>query len=340
LGLRSLGHEVRLVVYGHGAGEDTSGLPIHRAARIPGARKTSAGPFLAKPFCDAALVAALRRVIREHAIDVVDAHNYEGLMAALAAGKRPIVYHAHNTMADELPHFLPCPNAARRFGAWLDRTFPRRADHIVAPHARLAAYLEECGCGRSRITVIPPSVDVTQFPPCEIGSAIPPVLYAGNLDAYQNLGLLERAMDRVRETLPAARWVVATAQTAVYPGAEAVGVQSFEELRCLLSTDAVFACPRTSWSGYPIKLLNAMAAGMPIVACQSSAYPLVHEHSALIVPDDDAEAFADALLRLLRDPPLRSRLGANARGAACANHAPGAVATATESVYRSLLSRD
>ncbi|MDQ1256837.1 MAG: hypothetical protein QG656_1437, partial [Candidatus Hydrogenedentes bacterium] len=283
---------------------------------------------------------ALRRVIREHAIDVVDAHNYEGLMAALAAGKRPIVYHAHNTMADELPHFLPFPDAARRFGAWLDRTFPRRADYIVAPHARLADYLEECGCDGSRIAVIPPSVDAALFTPCAIRGGISPVLYAGNLDAYQNLGLLERAMARVRETLPAARWVVATAQTAVYPGAEVVAVRSFADLRTLLSSDAVFACPRTSWSGYPIKLLNAMAAGMPIVACQSSAYPLVHEHSALIVPDDDAEAFADALLRLLRDPALRLSLGANARAAAYENHAPGTVATATEAVYSALLARD
>ncbi len=41
-GLRARGHDVHLVVYGYGVGEDTSGLPLHRCARIPGARKTAA----------------------------------------------------------------------------------------------------------------------------------------------------------------------------------------------------------------------------------------------------------------------------------------------------------
>jgi hypothetical protein len=52
-----------------------------------------------------------------------------------------------------------------------------------------------------------------------------------------------------------------------------------------LAPDAVVACPRVSWSGYPIKLLNAMAAGKAIVACASAAYPLTHERDGLVVPD-------------------------------------------------------
>lgn len=338
-GLRDRGHDVRLVVYGHGAGDDTSGLTVHRAARIPGVRKTAPGPSFAKPFLDAALVAALRRVLREHTCDVVHAHNYEGLLAALAAGKRPIVYHAHNAMADELPYFSPAwlRGAAARFGAWLDRTFPRRADHAIAPHAALAGYLVKCGCADARVTVIAPPVTAAAFAPCRISEDTPPVLYTGNLDRYQNLELLVNAMSRVRAILPEVRLKIATTSPGNIAGAEMVRAASLPQLHALFAEDAVFASPRVSWSGYPMKLLNAMAAGMAIVACHGAAHPLDHEQTGLIVAGDSPEAFAQALLRLLRDPALRTRLGRNARETALRQHDPANTATQIETVYSALL---
>ncbi|HIJ74210.1 MAG TPA: glycosyltransferase, partial [Candidatus Hydrogenedentes bacterium] len=225
--LRARGHDVHLVVYGHGMMDtrkpgsppDALGdIPIHRCTRIPGARKTAAGPSFAKPFLDLGMVIALRRVVRDAKIDIVHAHNYEGLLVALAARKRPIVYHAHNAMTDELPYYfrskktgtIPMersepglsalsPALPRRFGAWLDRTFPRRADHVIAPHERLAKYLTQCGCASGRVSVIPPAVNADRFEESCVADALAPVLYAGNLDAYQNIDLLMRAMARVRK---------------------------------------------------------------------------------------------------------------------------------------------
>jgi len=337
LGLAKRGHDVHLVVYGHGRGDDASGLPIHRAANIPGARRTDAGPSLAKPLEDAALVAALRRVVRDERIDIVHAHNYEALLVALAVRKRPLIYHAHNAMADELPYFVRPSRWAGQVGTWLDRTFPRRADRVVVPHNALAAYLAGWGCPLDRLVVVPPPVEPSVFTECAIGNDVPPVLYTGNLDAYQNLELLERAMARVREELPEARLVVATAAEGGLPGAEIVPTPDVDTLRIVLARDAVFACPRVSWCGYPIKLLNAMAAGMAIVACQSAAHPLTGGENALVVPDNDAQAFAQALLALLRSPGERARLGHAARRTAVLKHAPDAIAARIEAVYTSVL---
>jgi len=116
-----------------------------------------------------------------------------------------------------------------------------------------------------------------------------------------------------------------------------VPTAGFDGLQRLLAQDSVFAVPRVSWSGYPIKLLNAMAAGKAIVACQSAAYPITHEETGLIVPDDDERAFANALIRLMEDPKLRARLGANARKAIEAHHRPEQVAEQLEAVALDLL---
>jgi len=336
--VQSLGHEVTLAVYGYGIGVDPPDLTVKRAWAPFRRGKTRAGPSLGKPLHDLALTVHLRS-LRD--VDLIHAHNYEGLLCALASGRRPIVYQAHNAMADELPYyfggcFRGCFRGAAwagRFGAWLDRALPRRADAVIVPHERLGAYLQECGCEASKVSVIPPALDAALFEPAQPGESMPPVLYTGNLDAYQNLPLLVEAMKRVRTEEPRARLVIATADACALEGAEVIPVHDLAGLRALLAEEAVVACPRVSWSGYPIKLLNAMAAAQAIVACASAAPGLTHETDALIVPGDDPDAFADALLRLLRDAELRRRLGHAARVGVETRHAPAVIGESLERVY-------
>ncbi|NLN94287.1 MAG: glycosyltransferase family 4 protein [Candidatus Hydrogenedens sp.] len=320
--LRLQGHEVHLVVYGYGLGEDPPGAQIHRAMRIPFATKTEAGPSLAKPFQDMTLAMKLRRVIRKHRIQVVCAHNYEALLAALMVRKRPILYFAHNAMYDELPYFLSHGDITREIGHCLDRTFPRLADAVIAPHKRLAGYLVARGCDQERVFAVPPPIDASPFEPLPAESSLPPVLYAGNLDKYQNLSLLFKSMKLVRKKYPEARLMVATASSAAHLEAEVVHATSLKELSPFLSQDGVFAAPRVSWSGYPIKMLNAMAAGKAVVACESAAYPLAHEETGLIVPDNDVTSYAAALIRLLENSSLRTELGGLAREQIEKEHLP------------------
>ncbi len=325
--LQDMGHEVHLVVYGYGVGSVEDGFLVHRATRIPFATKTASGPSLAKPLQDLTLAAALRRVINHHHIQVVCAHNYEALLAALIVAKRPLLYFAHNAMADELPHFFGSLPIAEKIGRLLDRWLPRRADRIIAPHNRLAGHLVIRGCFQNQVVVVPPSMDAQLFTPEPVNTvAIPPVIYAGNLDAYQNLPLLFAAMKRVRRKIPEAKLIIGTAERAYYADADITPVPGFDALRRFLAQDAVFAAPRVSWSGYPIKMLNAMAAAKAVVACESAAYPITHEETGLVVPDDDVEAYAASLLRVMEEPRLRTELGARARHVVMELHHPAAVA--------------
>jgi glycosyltransferase involved in cell wall biosynthesis len=337
LALKSRGHDVHLVVYGFGLGSDHSGLHIHRGRRFPGDGRTDAGPSLIKPLLDLDLVFKLRATVDRYGIDVVYAHNYEALLVALLAGKRPIIYHAHNAMSDELPYYFRYKMIPERVGRWLDRTFPRRADRIVVPHRRLAGHLIVRGCDHTKITVVPPPVDADLFEPAKVGKETPSVLYTGNLDAYQNLGLLFAAMEHVRRRVKGARLVVATNQDADIPGAEIVKTMGFDALPRLLAQDSIFVVPRVSWSGYPVKLLNAMAAGKAIVACASAAYPITHEVSGLVVDDNDEKGFADAILRLMNDPKLRAEFGRNARTAVLQHNRPDQAAEQLEAVALRLL---
>lgn len=65
------------------------------------------------------------------------------------------------------------------------------------------------------------------------------------------------------------------------------------------------------WEGLGLVFLEAMATGMPVLACGVSAVPevVVDGETGLLIPPNDPAAWSSAALRLVNDPDLRSRLG-------------------------------
>ncbi len=315
LTLKKRGHEIHLIVYGHGVGQITDDFIIHRSPNLPGVQKISAGPSLKKICLDLLMVKTLKDVCKKHQLQVLFAHNYEGLLISLLAGIRPIIYHAHNVMSDELPYYF---NSKGNFfgvlGNFLDTNFPKRANYIIVPHERLAGNLILKGCKKEKIRVIPPPIDIDYFPVSKIKKeALPSILYTGNLDKYQNIEFLFKVVKRVRETIPETRFVIGTFEKINIPDAEVIHIGTFDSLKKLLEEDSIMAIPRTSWSGYPIKLLNGMASAKPVVCCEGSAYGIKHGFNGLIVANNDEDSFANSLVTLMTNPRLREELGKNAR---------------------------
>jgi glycosyltransferase involved in cell wall biosynthesis len=91
----------------------------------------------------------------------------------------------------------------------------------------------------------------------------------------------------------------------------AVGPEQKHEL--LASCD-VLALP-TTFDGHPFVILEAMAAGLPVISTRYGAIPetVLHEQTGLLVEQRDPAGLADAILRLAGDPRLRLRLGAAGR---------------------------
>jgi glycosyltransferase involved in cell wall biosynthesis len=83
--------------------------------------------------------------------------------------------------------------------------------------------------------------------------------------------------------------------------------------RTIAGFDAFVLCSR--YEGFPYVLLEAAAAGVPIVATDVGgvAELIENELTGLLVKSDDAEGMAAAIRRLRDDPELRMRLAANAR---------------------------
>jgi len=92
------------------------------------------------------------------------------------------------------------------------------------------------------------------------------------------------------------------------------------------------------WEAMSVVVLEAMAAGKPVVVTSVGENPFVvaNEHTGLTVPPGDSAALAQSLQRLLHDPELRRTLGQAARLRYAETFTVQHMIAAYESVYRDL----
>lgn len=88
--------------------------------------------------------------------------------------------------------------------------------------------------------------------------------------------------------------------------------------------------------GLPVALLEAMAAGKPIVATRVGGIPdaVENEVNALLVEENDPHELAAAIIRMFQDPDLATRLAQAARDRATAIYSIEVVAGNIEKIYR------
>jgi glycosyltransferase involved in cell wall biosynthesis len=105
----------------------------------------------------------------------------------------------------------------------------------------------------------------------------------------------------------------------------------------LLAACSVFVLPSHA-EGVPVSLLEAMAAGAPVVAAAVGGIPDVVQHGAngLLVTPGDPASLADAIARLLDDRALAMRLGAAARETVARHHTIGQATKRLDRLYAQL----
>lgn len=252
------------------------------------------------------------------------------------------IYEVNGLPSVELPFAYPAvaPSTLEKIRG-LERFCLERADHVVVPSAVLRGRLLAMGVEPGRVTVIPNGADVdgaTSPRPADAPAAY--LLYFGALQAWQGVDTLLRAFARLAD-LPALHLVIC-ASAAGRRGrgyaemAERLGIEtrvhwrwglSQEELapwraHALASVAPLADCTRNTEQGCaPLKILESLAAGVPVVASDLPAVREImrdREHGRLVHPDRPGE-LARALRVLLDDEAERRATGERARAHAAAH---------------------
>ena len=243
--------------------------------------------------------------------------------------------------------------------AYLARTVPaavRAAGLVAVPSAFVrGTLLEQLGVADDRVVVVPHAVPVRPAPTpvrhlvARYGIDGPVVLYPAITYPHKDHATLLEAFDRLGRHHPEAVLVLPggageaeaalQARLAGDPALAArvrrLGRVSDADLAGWLDLAAIVAVP-SRYEGFGLPALEAMAAGVAVVAADSTALPEVVGDAGRLVPPGDVDAWATALGQLLASPVARDRLGGLGRRRAAA-FSPAANAQGFAELYRRAL---
>ncbi|HLA16483.1 MAG TPA: glycosyltransferase family 4 protein [Candidatus Limnocylindrales bacterium] len=242
-------------------------------------------------------------VLREsRSINVATFHAYAGYSVGYEVGSRTV----GSLLLERLHGRIAVSAAARHF---IDRYFP--GDYKVIPN----------GVDLERIGL---AVPIARWQ-----DGTPNILFVGRHEPRKGLLTLLKAYRLLRldgvdcrllvvGTGPQEREARRYVMTRRLPDVEFLGRVTDSEKSQLFRTADIYVSPATGRESFGIVLLEAMAAGAPIVCSDIHGYKGVvrREREALLVEPGDKRSLADAMGRLLGDPDLRRRLSLAGRARA------------------------
>lgn len=204
-----------------------------------------------------------------------------------------------------------------RYERWIAQNFEET--WLISESDRLALARD---CPDANIRLVPNGVDLEQFHPTGQPAAPHSLIFVGHLRVLHNV---DAATYLAREVLPLVRMALPNCTLSIVGAEPAPQIQRLAEdpavtvtgfvpdLNAHLNRAAVFVAPLRFAAGIQNKVLEAMAAGRPVVTTSLINDGLGAEPDLQILVADDAHEIARQIVRLLADPALQKRIGSAGR---------------------------
>jgi glycosyltransferase involved in cell wall biosynthesis len=271
-------------------------------------------------------VARIARLVRRHRPQVIVANSMVTAWVARLAG---------------LPYRIPVVAIAHGWPAERYRLVARPlavADRVVPVSQEVARRLVEAGLPASKVHIIPNGVDLSPFAPRtaeqqrrarEILGAAEDDVVVTNIGRYVEQKRQHRIVEiaaRLRDELPELKYAVigwGPLEDELRAQIRAAGLEDTVRLLVrrtdvpdLLMASDLYLCT-SDWEGMPLSMIEAMAAGLPIVSTDVEGMSaLVRPDNGVLCPPGDLDALTDAVRRLGRDEVARLHRGSHSRALA------------------------
>jgi phosphatidylinositol alpha-mannosyltransferase len=311
--LAGRGHEVLIVAPADARTADRDVRVVGRPVRIPYGGKVAPISFSPGSW------RRIRETLRVFEPDVVHAHeplSPSTSMLVVRAATTPVVatFHAGHDRSRLMSAAAPL----------LRSTF-RKLDARIAVSRAAAAFLATAF--RAPVEIVPNGIDAGRWArhAVEPIAGLPPgrrILWASRLDPQKGFPLLVRAFATLAGEIEDAQLVVVgdgrdrhavdALPPAIRERVTMVGAVPNADLPPYHAAADVFVAAATGHESFGVILVEALAAGLPVVATDIAGYREVVRDAidGILVPPGDAAALAAAVGRVLREPELAARLAA------------------------------
>jgi glycosyltransferase involved in cell wall biosynthesis len=291
----------------------------------------------------------IQEYILEDGIDLVHTHGYKADLYGYVAARRshkPIVATCHNWVGG---------TAALGIYNHLDRLVLKRFNALAAVSDSVAQRLLDSGVPTRKIQTIANGIDVKAF---ERAEPLPTLDFSGNkvvgmvarLDLQKGFAYLLRAIRELCVTFPELKIVIVGEgpdRSAIEDMIQDHGLRSNvilagqqSDMPGVYAAMDIFVLPSLN-EGLPMTILEAMAAGKPVIATRVGAIPTVIKQgeNGLLVHAGDSNGLREAIKYLLNDSDLCRRMGAEGHDWISRNYTSESMALKYRLMYEQVLGR-
>jgi glycosyltransferase involved in cell wall biosynthesis len=314
---------------------DDGGVEVHRVSPSPRWDSVPAMWRLNRiwPGFAWAAMRKVRNINRQQPIDIVEAPEGrgDGFFVSYMPGRPKLVTRLHTAriFIDRFNGVSAKQGGYREY--WLEKRSISRANLVTAPSKAVIDLTRTWLPLLERTTLIVPN-------PIDQGSFVPPtlsrkdtVLFAGRLERNKGAETMKDAIPVLLNKFPSLefrfvgsdgrdrdgqnwRRKIVDSLDSTHRTKVRFEEMTREDLVQAYQEAAVCILPST-WENFSYTLLEAMACGTPVIACNSGGSPELIENgvSGFLIPVNDSTALVSRVAELLTQPSLRKAMGDNAR---------------------------
>jgi glycosyltransferase involved in cell wall biosynthesis len=332
-GLSNLGHAIDLSTYHIGEDVDFENVTIHRTLSVPWINSLKVGPSWQKIPLDFFLFLKSTGLLIKNNYEVIHTHEEAGFFGVLLAWifRTRHLYDMHSSLPKQLDNFKFADNRLMiGLFQFLERLVINSCDAMITIGPDLEQHVREINpkVPMEMIENLPLGNDQVSDAAIEklredlsINDKIA-IVYTGTFERYQGVDLLLECAKIINNQYPEAIFVlvggkpnqieeyqeIATSMQ-LEDSVRFMGTLPIEEANVYIKMADILVSPRIEGTSVPLKIYTYLRAGKPIVATNLIAHSLVLNQETAMLVDPTKEAFAEGLMKLIRDENLRNYMG-------------------------------
>lgn len=329
--LAEQGHVIDVLSYHEGEDVRIEGVTHHRTKRPPFVKRVPIGPSWQKALCDLAMGFKAVSMARRNGYDVVHAVEESAFIAwwvRLLFGV-PYIFDMDSLMSLQIIEKNKALAPIAWVFSWLEKRTVKRSRGVLAVCPALVdEAMKHHPTGNVALLPDIPFTgnDDTHLPDALTQAAGVKLMYVGNLEGYQGIGLMLDAFAQVaREHDDAVLLIVGgSAEHIEQYKARAgrlcedgrvvfVGPVPIDSLGVVLSHADILISPRTQGNNTPMKVYSYLQSGKPVLATRLATHTQVMGDGVSVLVEPDAGAMAAGMSRLIGSGELREAIGTAGR---------------------------